>query len=350
MVSYIDTSGVERYVINNTYKIQLLAKDYFTFSLKDAERVTHDMTKYLVKFVMPHNDKVEELISKAVNYHPKNILLGYQGIDVYYITYITLDKAPYYNQDPFGGNADIDFDVYINGHFVKSSGEYSDVNSYYFPISLSINYHLFNKDDYIYIKVYDIDYDANDYLGSTEKGSLKDLGNNGDPNAFTITSLDNSIKATVHVVNDVYLQARAIFNALKTYDINYSSSTISFPNENTQRIRLPEEVLELGEANCIDGTLLWASALENIGIDPIIFLIPGHAFVGFYNDSAHTSITAIETTLMGSTDNFSELVEKGMEEYEQYKNYFNYYDGYIKLDVSRIREEGIIPLAKELIQ
>ena len=53
----------------------------------------------------------------------------------------------------------------------------------------------------------------------------------------------------------------------------------NFPGE-TQRVRLPRETLELSNANCIDVSVAFASAMENIGLQPVIIIVPGHAFTG----------------------------------------------------------------------
>jgi hypothetical protein len=64
--------------------------------------------------------------------------------------------------------------------------------------------------------------------------------------------------------------------------ISYVSSIYTFGNYpgETQRIRLPRETLELSNANCIDVSVAFASALENLGMKPVIVIVPGHAFTG----------------------------------------------------------------------
>jgi hypothetical protein len=81
---------------------------------------------------------------------------------------------------------------------------------------------------------------------------------------------------------EVRAEARALFEALRHSGLGYVSSIYTFGNfvDSAQRIRLPEETLSLRNANCIDVSVAYASMLENIGIDPLIFIVPGHAFVG----------------------------------------------------------------------
>lgn len=81
---------------------------------------------------------------------------------------------------------------------------------------------------------------------------------------------------------DVRLQARAVFEALRRSGISYVSSIFTFGSftGEAQRVRLPRETLALNSANCIDVSVAFASAMENIGLKPVIVLVPGHAFTG----------------------------------------------------------------------
>lgn len=85
-----------------------------------------------------------------------------------------------------------------------------------------------------------------------------------------------------NLTGQVRAQAAAVFSALKQSHISYVSSIYTFGNfpGETQRIRLPRETLELSNANCIDVSVAFASAMENIGLQPVIVIVPGHAFTG----------------------------------------------------------------------
>jgi hypothetical protein len=81
-------------------------------------------------------------------------------------------------------------------------------------------------------------------------------------------------------------QVQAIFQFLK-YDrpltyIDASFTLMQHDNQITQRVHFPSETLSLGgSANCLDGTVLFASLLEAVGIAPLIVLIPDHALLGW---------------------------------------------------------------------
>jgi hypothetical protein len=80
----------------------------------------------------------------------------------------------------------------------------------------------------------------------------------------------------------VRAQALAIFQALKRSGVSYVTSIYTFGDfsSDAQRIRLPQETLTLETANCIDVSVAFASAIENLGMDPAIVIVPGHAFAG----------------------------------------------------------------------
>jgi len=86
----------------------------------------------------------------------------------------------------------------------------------------------------------------------------------------------------VKLENQVRAQAQAVFQAMRRSRINYVTSIYTFGNYpgETQRIRLPRETLELSNANCIDVSVAFASAMENLGLKPVIVIVPGHAFTG----------------------------------------------------------------------
>jgi len=86
----------------------------------------------------------------------------------------------------------------------------------------------------------------------------------------------------VDLTEQVRAQAAAIFTAMRRSGISYVSSIYTFgnyPDEN-QRIRLPRETLELSNANCIDVKRGICFCLENLGMKPVIVIVPGHAFTG----------------------------------------------------------------------
>lgn len=50
-------------------------------------------------------------------------------------------------------------------------------------------------------------------------------------------------------------------------------------------MRMPDEILQNGGANCLYYSLLYASVLENLGISPILLFMPGHVILGWKSRS-----------------------------------------------------------------
>lgn len=76
---------------------------------------------------------------------------------------------------------------------------------------------------------------------------------------------------------------QAIYSAIQDYKLTYSDPPASWSGGPGQKIRTVQEVLEEGVGTCLDTTMLFASCLEQAGLWPIVFLIPGHAFVGYWS-------------------------------------------------------------------
>ena len=103
---------------------------------------------------------------------------------------------------------------------------------------------------------------------------------------------------SAQVVRQVY----ALWNVLQRREFKYSSISNSSLSSNVvfaQRVRTFDDALASSQINCVDGSVLFASLLRAINIDPVLVRIPGHMFVGFYTDSKHSHIKFLETTMIG---------------------------------------------------
>jgi hypothetical protein len=104
--------------------------------------------------------------------------------------------------------------------------------------------------------------------------------------------------------DEVAAQVKALFDALKKAEITYVNSVIDFnPQQGaaSQRVRLPRESLADREANCIDGTVLFASLLEGISLSPAIVIVPGHAFLAWETWRGNNQWRFVETTMIASS-------------------------------------------------
>ncbi len=106
--------------------------------------------------------------------------------------------------------------------------------------------------------------------------------------------------AGIKVETQVRQQVEAVFRALKQSRISYVTSIYTFGNYpgETQRIRLPRETLALKNANCIDVSLVFASAMENLGMQPVIVIVPGHAFTGVRLGANSQKILYLDLTVL----------------------------------------------------
>lgn len=75
--------------------------------------------------------------------------------------------------------------------------------------------------------------------------------------------------------------ADAIWAALVSHSIAYVLPPKSFERSG-QQIRGPSDILSRKVGTCLDLTLLYASCLEQAGLNPILALTEGHAFVGIW--------------------------------------------------------------------
>jgi hypothetical protein len=144
------------------------------------------------------------------------------------------------------------------------------------------------------------------------------------------------------------LQVQAIYNALQQeYYIVYINTPIAYSSnqEASQRVKLPKESIELASANCIDGTVLFASALESAGINPKIILIPGHAFVCWDLSPDLNVVDCLETTMIQNYD-FIDAENEGLEEYSEELDSGNFESGVSQyISINALREYGIVPMS-----
>lgn len=79
----------------------------------------------------------------------------------------------------------------------------------------------------------------------------------------------------------VWELASAIWSAICGYEISYVLPPASFELQG-QKIRTPSQVLEGRVGTCLDTALLFAAAIEQAGLNPVLILTKGHAFSGVW--------------------------------------------------------------------
>jgi hypothetical protein len=147
-------------------------------------------------------------------------------------------------------------------------------------------------------------------------------------------------KNTAAQVHSTYEQARAIYRALQEHGISYVKSSTTFGQhlDVSERVRFPGESLRRISANCIDGVVMYAALFENLGMDPIVVLVPGHAYVGVREAQHSENYLYIETSITGRA-NFETAVltaSRGLGKYRP--------DQIRRIPIAQSRQEGIYPM------
>jgi hypothetical protein len=161
----------------------------------------------------------------------------------------------------------------------------------------------------------------------------------------------------------VWELASAIWSSVAGLRLSYALPPASFETQG-QKVRAPGTILEGGLATCLDTALLFAAALEQAGLNPILVLTKGHAFVGLWlqpqefaqlltDDPAAlrkrialSELVVFETTLVTQkpAPAFSRAVEEGVRQIAPDKAD----DFILALDVRRARMLRLRPLALQI--
>jgi hypothetical protein len=146
--------------------------------------------------------------------------------------------------------------------------------------------------------------------------------------------------------DDVRDQVAALYQALQNRRYIYNSVASTYFDE-VQRVRLPAEALQQNHGNCIDTTLVFASAFEAVGLEPLIVFMPGHAFVGVDQTPAKKDKTKkrwlfVETTMVDQSP-FVDAMNKGGETYMALREAEEGKGG-IVVNVKKGRRSGLYPV------
>jgi hypothetical protein len=170
------------------------------------------------------------------------------------------------------------------------------------------------------------------------------------PNNKIVELIINSASRKIKFINgsasnnidQVKREVSAIYDTLAER-IKYVSRTFSLYKGATtlhQKIYLPENSYKNSSGNCIDLTVLMASCLEKINYNPLIVIVPGHAFLGV---KLENQSIFIETTFLGY-DSFENALRCGQEEYEKYFTNNNDKVNHLIIEVESARKSGIYPM------
>lgn len=161
----------------------------------------------------------------------------------------------------------------------------------------------------------------------------------------------------------VWQLVSAIWSAVAGLRISYTLPPASFERAG-QKIRTPSQILEGKVATCLDTTLLFAAALEQASLNPIVIFIKGHAFVGVWLQPSEFSnlitdeaaairrrfdldeLLVFETTLVTQENppSFSQAISAGYAHLDEQKD-----EAFeMAVDIRRARMQKMRPLAVAL--
>lgn len=100
---------------------------------------------------------------------------------------------------------------------------------------------------------------------------------------------------------ETFLEAKAIYTAVKKMGLSYvkSSATLGGNKSTSERVRMPRVTLNSNSGNCIDAAVLYASLFENLGMEPSVVIVPGHAYVGVRVSQGSQEFLFIDAALTG---------------------------------------------------
>jgi hypothetical protein len=177
----------------------------------------------------------------------------------------------------------------------------------------------------------------------------------------------------------VLKQVFAIWSTIQKRGIQYSSTTVTPGGSDvvySQYVRFLDQSVTNTQANCVDGSVLFASILRKISIKPFLVTVPGHMYVGFYSKRDKSDLVGLETTLIGATNatdeeksgepasltslrgklddktraskdwrTFAKAIQIATADLEKNKEKFEVEDAnYQLIDLEEARSEGIMPI------
>ncbi|HVV52349.1 MAG TPA: hypothetical protein VHO06_21960 [Polyangia bacterium] len=136
----------------------------------------------------------------------------------------------------------------------------------------------------------------------------------------------------------------SVFQVLRAAGVTYSSVTSTFFT-NWQHVRRVTESLETLSANCIDGSFVFASVAELLGMEPVLIHVTGHEYMGVRSAPGSSVIWPIETTMVGNmTVTPFQAYQTGFSEMQtDSANDPNYQE----IDIATLRNRSVTPLVQQ---
>lgn len=316
--------------------IKILAKDDMIWAINKNGGV-QDLSPFIVAWVTPRDPDVQKLIhSAAENPEAKSIggIVGYQNVR----------KSKTHNEEIVAPASNL---AYRKTHLRQgaslsgalkfvSGGTNNDITFYFLD---SYNFVLFKDGKSFEYLLEGIRASSGyhfNFISSEENDYYIVFDNRFSAFSYKNVGITVNIETPLSQKEIVELQAKAIYETIKQNGMNYVNTTVSFAPGNSQRVKRPSDTIKLKGGNCIDGSVLFASCFEAIGFEPLIVIIPGHAFVGVRTWVDSNNYIFIETTAVGTSNFDKALIPQDV--FSEYK------EGLKFIDIKKARELGIKPL------
>lgn len=111
-----------------------------------------------------------------------------------------------------------------------------------------------------------------------------------------------------------------------------------------QQVRLPREVITGNTGLCIELSTLYASVLSAAGLNPVIYMIPGHAYPGFRMNGQYYAIeaTGINGEGLGGIASAEKAFETGQKQLQEFIQRAQMGDPrYTLVDIHAINQQGV---------
>jgi hypothetical protein len=156
----------------------------------------------------------------------------------------------------------------------------------------------------------------------------------------------------------------AVWNALQWHGVKYSNITTTSdidPRIPSQHVRKLEDSVSNSEANCVDGSVLFASIFRKLGLHTELVTIPHHCFVRVsLVDKKPMQWLVLETTIIGSVNlanrpqdfylslgSFIRAINYGEKEFNKDRANFvpeKKLQGFELINIEALRLRGVAPL------
>jgi len=224
-------------------------------------------------------------------------------------------------------------------------------------IEESFSFKMLNRNEYAYTTI-----------PADEIASWADVFYNNDLIACFVTPNDPIIKYYTQKIQEKVLKGESavvsqspeqavrfmlgIYEATRMAHMVYSGtkgipSSLEDVQTMIQHVRLPREVVTGNTGLCIELSTLYASILSAAGLNPVIFMIPGHAYPGVKVNGQYFAIeaTGIGGEGLGGIASAEDAFKMGMKEIEEFIKAIQMGDPrYSLVDIHDANKKGVVSM------